>query len=223
MTPQEFADICGAHGAPLDAWQREAFERFANALASWNERINLISRRDIAQVWEKHMLHSASLLWHATVPHGARVVDIGSGGGFPGIPLKLCRPDLDVVLLDSVQKKVTAVQSIIEEIRAGDDRWSGLSAACGRAEDLSQLPVFHRTFTVAVARAVAPLRDVIAWTRDLLAPRGQLLALKGGALDDEIAAARAAFRALAITVVPLRVPEAPSFERDAKQLVIVQW
>ncbi len=186
MIPEAFFRILTANGIVLDEGQRRLFTRYADELRLWNARVNLVSRRDLDRVWEAHMLPSVALLAHTEIAPGARVADIGTGGGLPGIPLKICRPDLHVTLIDSIRKKTEAVAAMLTTLIAEDARVEDTAVVWGRAEELANLPVHHAAYDIVVARAVAPLVDLAAWARPLLRRGGRLLALKGGDLSLEI-------------------------------------
>jgi 16S rRNA (guanine527-N7)-methyltransferase len=155
-----------------------------NALyREWNEKINVISRKDIDSLYEKHVLHSLALAAAFTLNPGMDVIDIGTGGGFPGIPLAIFFPATRFHLVDSIGKKLKVVDAIREAIGL-----TNVSTRHIRAEEIKD-----RKFDLAVSRAVAPLKDLWTWSRPLLrkpapnAPSG-LICLKGGDLTEEIAA-----------------------------------
>lgn len=223
MTITEFVQICAANGLTLDDGQVTCFAAYADTLAAWNAKVNLVSRKDLDNVWERHMLHSVALLFHAEIAPGARVADIGTGGGFPGIPLKICRPDVSMTLIDSIKKKIGAVDAMIRTLYACDRRMDRVRTVCGRAEDLAEIPALRAQHDVVVARAVAPLIDLVTWAKPLLAAHGTLLALKGGPLDAEVAAVRILHPVLSVTCMPLTVQGVPQFAIDEKQLITVQW
>ena len=150
----------------------------------WNEKINVISRKDIDALYQKHVLHSLAIA--ATFPFvpGMDVIDIGTGGGFPGIPLAIFFPDVNFLLADSISKKIKVVTEISTAIEL-----SNVETFCGRAESIQS-----RKFDFAVSRAVAPLKDLWAWSKPLLIRerkmqdfRNGLICLKGGDLAQEIA------------------------------------
>ena len=150
----------------------------------WNEKINVISRKDIDALYQKHVLHSLAIA--ATFPFlpGMDVIDIGTGGGFPGIPLAIFFPEVNFLLVDSISKKIKVVTEISTAIEL-----SNVETFCGRAESIQS-----RKFDFAVSRAVAPLKDLWAWSKPLLIRerkmqdfRNGLICLKGGDLAQEIA------------------------------------
>jgi 16S rRNA (guanine527-N7)-methyltransferase len=148
----------------------------------WNSKINVISRKDIDGLYEKHVLHSLSIAAVFELPANSTVIDIGTGGGFPGIPLAIYFPQVQFHLVDSIGKKLKVVESIAAELGLGN-----VTVQHTRAEEIK-----NRTFDYAVSRAVAPLGEVLRWARPLLKkstgadPAPGLICLKGGDLTQEI-------------------------------------
>jgi 16S rRNA (guanine527-N7)-methyltransferase len=124
----------------------------------WNEKINVISRKDIDSLYEKHVLHSLAIAAAFTLAPGMDVIDIGTGGGFPGIPLAIFFPDTRFHLVDSIGKKLKVVDAVSEAIGL-----TNVTTRHIRAEEIKD-----RKFDLAVSRAVAPLKDLWAWSRPLL-------------------------------------------------------
>jgi len=161
--------------------QKEQFEQLAPLYTLWNEQINVISRKDIDQLYERHVLHSLAIYRFLPFQAGSRILDIGTGGGFPGIPLAIMQPDVEFVLADSIGKKIKVVNEVVSAL--------GLTNVTGVHQRAEQV---EGKFDFGVSRAVAPLPDLIRWCRPLIAkkhrnalPNG-LMALKGGDLRDEI-------------------------------------
>lgn len=154
---------------------------------TWNEKINVISRKDIDQLYIRHILHSLSIATICNFEDGAQIIDIGTGGGFPGIPLAIVFPNVQFLLVDSIGKKITVVQEIAQAIGL-----KNVTAIHSRAEQIK-----NRTFDFAVSRAVAPLLDLWTWAAPLL-KKGHasdtlangLICLKGGDLSEEIAVSK---------------------------------
>jgi 16S rRNA (guanine527-N7)-methyltransferase len=163
--------------------QLAQFRALGDLYKEWNEKINVISRKDIDALYEKHVLHSLAIAAVADFPAGFQVVDLGTGGGFPGIPLAIFFPEVKFHLVDSIGKKIKVVQEVSEAIGL-----KNVTSAHSRIEDIKD-----RKFDVVVSRAVAPLGDLWRWSKLVLkkAPaheqRPGLICLKGGDLTQEIA------------------------------------
>jgi 16S rRNA (guanine527-N7)-methyltransferase len=153
-------------------------ERYAALLAGSGVGRGLIGPREADRLWERHLLNSAVV--GELLPEGCRVLDVGSGAGLPGIPLALARPDLAIVLLEPMARRVAWLQEVISELGLA------VSVHRGRAED----PQVRRELggnDVVTARAVASLGRLAAWSLPLVAPGGRLLAVKGASAEEEAA------------------------------------
>ncbi len=218
----EFRTICSANGLPLDPVQDLEIERYATLLAEWNSKINLISRKDEAHILDRHILHSLVLAMPGMSDHpicdydfrNKRAIDIGTGGGLPGIPLKIVIPSIDITLVDSTKKKIASVNEIIAELGL-----TGIRAIAARAEDLAKFPEHAAAYDVIVSRAVAPLEDLANWSRSLLKPFGVLFSLKGGDLSEEIRRANRLKSIASIEIKPLDLHGYSEFVREEKKLV----
>ncbi len=164
--------------------QKAQFEALGPLYQEWNAQINVISRKDIDALYERHVLHSLAIAAVCTFNAGARILDIGTGGGFPGIPLAVFFPEAEFVLVDSIGKKIKVVREIVAALGL-----QNVTAFHSRAEDLKAAP-----FDYAVSRAVAPLGKLWDWAKPHLqvgrksAERGNgLICLKGGDLTAEFA------------------------------------
>jgi 16S rRNA (guanine527-N7)-methyltransferase len=166
--------------------QLEQLTALSTLYREWNEKINVISRKDIDGLYEKHVLHSLAIAAAFPLNPGMDVIDIGTGGGFPGIPLAIFFPDTRFHLVDSIGKKLKVVDAVSQSIGL-----TNVTTRHIRAEEIKD-----RKFDLAVSRAVAPLKDLLTWSRPLLkkpaphAPSG-LICLKGGDLAAEISASGA--------------------------------
>jgi 16S rRNA (guanine527-N7)-methyltransferase len=149
-----------------------AAERYVALLASEGVTRGLIGPREVPRLWERHVLNSAAVA--EAVPEGARVVDIGSGAGLPGIPLGLARSDLTVTLVEPMARRIEFLEEVLPEL-PGDGRWRIVR---GRAEERSVVAAVGPV-DVITARAVAPLPRLVAWVRGLMRPGTQLVALVG--------------------------------------------
>ncbi|MGA8248875.1 MAG: 16S rRNA (guanine(527)-N(7))-methyltransferase RsmG [Nocardioides sp.] len=158
----------------------DVLRRYAALLASEGVVRGLIGPREVARLWDRHLLNCGLLA--PLVPEGARVADLGSGAGLPGLVLALARPDLEVTLIEPMARRT----AFLEEACAllGADR---VTVVRGRAEDLAGAA---ELFDVVTARALAPLPRLLAWAMPLVTPGGCLLAMKGSAAAHEVAGAR---------------------------------
>jgi 16S rRNA (guanine527-N7)-methyltransferase len=202
----------------LSQEQMAQFERYVDDLIYWNDKVNLISRRDIEHIWLHHILHSVSIAFTGELPASGKVLDIGTGGGLPGIPLKILNPKFDVTLLDSIAKKVQTVGMM-----AGHITRHGLRAVRNRAEELPNDPKLRGPYDLIVSRATAPLVDLMKWSKPVLKPGHKILTLKGGALTEEIRQAQTKFPDAEITGIDLDVRGADWFRKVEKKLVRVTW
>ena len=165
----------------IDHTQRNRFQKLIEVLPALNQQVNVISRQDIGSLEEKHILHSLSIAKKFTFTKGCSVTDVGTGGGFPGIPLAILFPRANFTLVDSIEKKIRLVRDIIAYLELPN-----AAAIRGRMEKLDLATDF------VVSRAVAQLSQLERWTRHLIRP-GQvsdvpngLISLKGGDLELEI-------------------------------------
>jgi len=165
----------------LTEQQREQFARLGPLYADWNAKINVISRKDLDQLYEHHVLHSLAIGKWIRFTAGSRVLDVGTGGGFPGIPLAILFPEVEFHLVDSIRKKITVVQDIAEQTGL-----KNVKAYQARVETLTE------KYDFILARAVAETKQLFLWTRKLIStkeknavPNGWIF-LKGGSVREEL-------------------------------------
>ncbi|WP_346237146.1 16S rRNA (guanine(527)-N(7))-methyltransferase RsmG [Niabella insulamsoli] len=180
-------DIVLKYFSDFSPRQLDQFKALEGLYKEWNEKINVISRRDIDSLYEKHVLHSLSIAAAFQFDSGSKIVDLGCGGGFPGIPLAIYFPDVHFHMVDSIAKKLKVVQEISNAIGLGN-----ISVQHTRVEEIKD-----KKFDYIISRAVAPLKDLWHWGRPLIqktngiersaeAPAPGLICLKGGDLAQEI-------------------------------------
>jgi 16S rRNA (guanine527-N7)-methyltransferase len=165
----------------LSEKQLALFAKHEELFKSWNEKVNLVSRKDIDHLVVKHILHSLSLAKYIRFDDGARVLDIGTGGGFPGIPLAIFYPNVKFTLVDSIEKKIKVVEDLVRELDL-----KNVTVKRARAEELKE------DFDYVVSRAVAPMSELVGWSfkNCKMGQVGSLpngwVVLKGGDLKEEL-------------------------------------
>ena len=190
---------------PLPDWladYRGSLTVFAELLADVGVTRGLIGPREVPRLWERHILNCAVVAnpVEGLLPESARVGDVGSGAGLPGLVWAICRPDIRVVMIEPLLRRSTFLSEASAELGLGDRAqvWRG------RAEEVMARPDFV-PFDVVTARAVAPLSRLIGWTVPLLALGGALVALKGSSAEQELRESESVARAAGLTGLTVRI------------------
>ncbi len=197
----------------LSERQFEQLLHYCQELLDWNTRMNLTAITNSEEVWLKHFLDSLSLLSVYDKPQ-TRLLDIGSGAGFPGLPLKIVRPGWHVTLLEATGKKVTFLQHIIELLQLPN-----VIAIHGRAEELAHKPEYRAAFDLVTARAVASLPTLLEYTAPFCRVGGIIILPKKGELAEELAQGR---RAAGLVEAALKADVAVTLPRldDGRRLLV---
>ncbi|HRO72675.1 MAG TPA: 16S rRNA (guanine(527)-N(7))-methyltransferase RsmG, partial [Saprospiraceae bacterium] len=159
--------------------QADQFSRLDGLYREWNDKINVISRKDIDNLYLHHILHSLAIERFITFKDGSHILDLGTGGGLPGIPLAILFPNCTFTLIDSIRKKTVVTQSIVESLGL-----TNVSVKVGRAEELKE------KYDFVVTRAVAKVDVLLPWVRKVLSSKHQniypngLIALKGNLREE---------------------------------------
>lgn len=157
----------------LTTTQLQQLEQLLPLYKEWNEKINVISRKDIDNFYVHHVLHSLSIATFFEFKKDETILDIGTGGGFPGIPLAIFFPETKFTLTDSIAKKITVVNAVKDALQL-----QNVTTKIARAESISE------KFDYIVTRAVAPMNDLLFWSKNKHAKK--IIALKGGDLTEEL-------------------------------------
>ncbi|VAW27476.1 16S rRNA (guanine(527)-N(7))-methyltransferase [hydrothermal vent metagenome] len=172
----------------LTVEQQKQFEALGDLYTHWNAQINVISRKDIDELYLKHILHSLGIAKVTDFEDGATVLDVGTGGGFPGIPLAILFPKVEFLLIDSIGKKIKVVKEVIKTI--------GLTNARGqhiRAQETKG------TYDYVVSRAVTRITPFYGWVKPKINSGGKILYLKGGDLTEEMAELKKPYREIELS------------------------
>lgn len=167
-----------AFSVSLDDQQAEKLLKFKELLVEWNRKINLTAIEDDRDIIIKHFLDSISIMPYLK-NKGEKLVDVGSGAGFPGIPVKIVFGNTDIVLLDSLEKRVGFLNTVIADLQLDK-----VKAVHGRAEDMGVNPVYREKFDVSVARAVASLPVLLEYCLPLTKTGGVFIAMKGSSTEE---------------------------------------
>lgn len=206
----------------LGAWELELpdsargqFRIYTKELLGWNAVMNLTAIVEPEEIALKHFADSLAVLKFAAPPRGAKLADVGCGAGFPGVPLKLARPDLTLTCMDGQNKRVTFLRTLSQRL--------GTEFACvhARAEEAGRQAAFREAFDLVTARAVADLRTLCEYCLPLVKPGGAFLALKGAEVGEELARAQRAVSLLggrAEAAVPYALPGSG----DGRTLVVLR-
>jgi 16S rRNA (guanine527-N7)-methyltransferase len=199
---------------------KEDYRNYIDVFLAQNVKLNLISKNDEGMLWEKHICDSFAIgKFFESKPDilassNLSLLDIGTGGGFPAVPIAIAYPQIEVWALDSIRKKINAIEEIKEELGL-----KNLHPICDRAENL------ERKFNIITSRAVAPLEKLIGYAMPLLKPGGYFIAYKSVRAQEEIAQASRALKKHRARVVDTIEYDLPLLENHTRKLIIigVEW
>ena len=192
MKPETFYNLLAEQNLPLSDQQKKQFERYFELLVEWNEKINLTAITDKDEVYLKHFYDSIAPILQGLIPNETiKLLDIGAGAGFPSLPMKILYPQLDVTIIDSLNKRINFLQLLAQELDLDDVHFYH-----GRAEDLAQDKNFRAQYDFVTARAVARMQVLSELTIPYLKVGGKLLALKASNAPEELLEAKNALNLL---------------------------
>lgn len=187
---KEIAPLCEEFGILLDNTRLCRLNRYGNLLLEWNEKMNLTAIREPQEVLYKHFYDCLLFFKHIKIPQNARLIDVGTGAGFPGMVLKIARPDIELTLLDGLSKRLTFLNAVLDDL--------GLTAHTVhlRAEDGGKNPLYREQYDIACARAVAALPILSEYCIPFVKVGGCFVAMKGASAAEEAEAALGAYKLL---------------------------
>jgi len=204
------------YGLTLTLEQLSAFETYFYLLIEWNEKINLTAITEPEAVAVKHMIDSLSCYREDVFPAGAKIIDVGTGAGFPGLPLKIFQPQLILTLLDSLNKRVRFLECTTEKLAL-----KGVCCVHARAEEGARMKVYRENFDAAVSRAVARLPILCEYCLPFVKKGGYFVALKGMQYKDEIREAEKAMRTLGAVIDEVRPIKLPGLD-DIRAVIYIR-
>ncbi len=196
-----------SYNIELNDTQVKQFKKYYELLIEWNNKFNLTSITEEDEVIEKHFVDS--VLPYEILPENAKIIDIGAGAGFPSIPLKIVRPDINFLLIDSVNKKITFINEVINQLE-----FSGILAIHTRIEELANNPAYRETFDICISRAVARLNTLCEYSLPFVKIGGKMIAYKSRQISDEIFEARKVIKLLGGEVKEVSINNLENGERN---------
>lgn len=181
-------DILKKYFPDLTRVQENQFAQLEELYKDWNGKINVISRKDIDDLYVRHVLHSLGIAKVLSFKKGEKILDVGTGGGFPGIPLAILFPETQFLLVDSIGKKIKVVNEVAAALQL-----ENVATQQIRAEQVKG------TFDYIVSRAVTRIKPFYGWVRTKIKPGGSILYLKGGDLNEEMAELKKPYREIELT------------------------
>ncbi len=193
--------------------QKEQFNKYYEMLTDWNEKINLTAITDKDEVWLKHFEDSLSIVKIKDMDHTESVIDVGTGAGFPGLPIKIAYPHIKLTLLDSLDKRIRFLEAVVRELGLTD-----VTCIHGRAEDFSRSPEYREKYDLCVSRAVAGLSVLSELCIPFVKPGGSFVAYKSEKAEAEIAEAE---NALAILNGRIKTTEEFTLSDNVQKRVLI--
>jgi 16S rRNA (guanine527-N7)-methyltransferase len=203
-------------GLNLTPEQIKAFAKYNELLIAWNEKINLTAITDPQEVAVKHMVDSLACLDDAIFVEGCSVIDVGTGAGFPGLPLKIVRPDIKLTLLDSLNKRLLFLQDVVDQLGL-----AGTELIHARAEDAGRNSKLRAKYHIAVSRAVARLNVLAELCLPFVRLNGFFVALKGAQFCEEVSEAESAIVKLGGQVIDVHPVKLPGID-DKRAIVVIK-
>ena len=213
MFKEELTKAAAEYGISLNDTQMEQYNRYFELLVEWNEKINLTAITEPKDVAIKHMIDSITAYDEKLFKDGTTVIDVGTGAGFPGLPLKIFCPEIKLTLMDSLNKRIKFLQTVVEELGLKD-----VECVHARAEEGARNKKYRESFDIAVSRAVARLPILCEYCLPFVKKGGHFIALKGMQYHDEAEEAAKAIKVMGGSKTEIRPVKLP--ELDDKRAVI---
>ncbi len=205
MFKAELQRVAAEYGIALSDKKMEQFNRYFELLVEWNEKINLTAITEPKDVAIKHMIDSITAYDEKLFTEGVSVIDVGTGAGFPGLPLKIFCPGIKLTLMDSLNKRIKFLQTVVEELGLTD-----VECVHARAEEGARNKKYRESFDIAVSRAVARLPILCEYCLPFVQKGGHFIALKGMQYNDEATEAAKAIKVMGgskTEIRPVKLPE----------------
>ncbi|WP_219834676.1 16S rRNA (guanine(527)-N(7))-methyltransferase RsmG [Paenibacillus sp. R14(2021)] len=210
-----FVQLLEEHGVAISPLQLQQFQSYYALLVEWNEKMNLTGITEREAVYEKHFYDSVTLSFFMNMSDVSAVADIGSGAGFPSIPLKICFPHLRVTIVDSLNKRIQFLEHVVQELG-----FQHVACVHGRAEDIGRLPAHRDAYDVVTARAVARLSGLNELCLPFVRKGGVFIAMKGSDPAEETAEAKRSLSELRAKLTKVHHLKLP-FEQSDRHIIVI--
>ena len=209
-------DGCQAFGVTLTDKQIEQFEKYYELLVEWNKVMNLTGITEFDEVMQKHFVDSVAAAKYAEMEKVNSLIDVGTGAGFPGIPLKIVYPHIQVTLLDSLNKRIKFLEEVVDNLGL-----TGIETVHGRAEDAAKKAEYREQFDLSVSRAVANLASLTEYCLPFVKVGGKFVSYKSVSVDEEITQSKKAVYVLGGEIGKVEKFNLPESDME-RALVIVE-
>ncbi len=209
-------DGCQAFGVTLTDKQIEQFEKYYELLVEWNKVMNLTGITEFDEVMQKHFVDSVAAAKYAEMEKVNRLIDVGTGAGFPGIPLKIVYPHIQVTLLDSLNKRIKFLEEVVDNLGL-----TGIETVHGRAEDAAKKAEYREQFDLSVSRAVANLASLTEYCLPFVKVGGKFVSYKSVSVDEEITQSKKAVYVLGGEIGKVEKFNLPESDME-RSLVIIE-
>lgn len=209
-------DGCQAFGVTLTEKQIEQFEKYYELLVEWNKVMNLTGITEFDEVMQKHFVDSAAAAKYVEMEKVNSLIDVGTGAGFPGIPLKILYPHLQVTLLDSLNKRIKFLEEVVDNLGL-----TGIETVHGRAEDAAKKAEYREQFDLSVSRAVANLASLTEYCLPFVKVGGKFVSYKSVSVDEEITQSKKAVYVLGGEIGKVEKFNLPGSDME-RSLVVVE-
>ena len=203
-------------GVKVTKAQAEKFQKYLELLLNWNEKINLTAITDPSECVVKHFVDSLLFLKTVSPKQGAKIIDVGTGAGFPGIPIAIMRPDIKLTLLDSLNKRLVFLREVCKELDIEAE------FVHKRAEEAGKIKGMRENYDIATARAVARMNTLCEYCIPLIKMKGLFVVMKGPGLDEEMEEAKKAIRILGCDVKKQENFTLPNEEKSERNIAVLQ-
>lgn len=215
MNKDLFKDCIKKFGGDISEEQLLKFSKYSSLLVEWNEKMNLTAVCDPDGISVRHFADSLSPLYYVHFPENSKIIDIGTGAGFPGVPLKIMREDLKLTLMDSLNKRINFLKEVRE--KTGIDETECIHA---RAEEYGRKEEYREKFDIGISRAVAQLRVLSEYALPFIKVGGIFIAMKAFDIDEEISLAKEKIRLLGGKIEEIKEVEVPNSDVLRKLVII---